>query len=140
MGNPGVAGSLESALLDANAIDLIVFARYMQVVSPDFVRRHPYKILNIHHSFLRAFEGQKPYHQAHERGMKLIGAAAHYATAELDQGPIIDQDVTRISHRDDVDDLIRKGRDLERVVLARAVRCHLEDRILVFGNKTVVFD
>ena len=139
-GEKQAAEAKETALLDANEIDLIVFARYMQIVSPDFVRRHPYKIINIHHSFLPAFVGQKPYHQAHERGVKLIGATAHYATAELDQGPIIDQDVTRISHRDDVDDLIRKGRDLERVVLARAVRCHLEDRILVFGNKTVVFD
>ena len=112
----------------------------MQIVSPDFVRWHPYKSINIHHSFLPAVVGQKPYHRAHEPGVKLIGATAHHATAELGQGPIIDQDVTHISHRDDVDDWIRKGRDLERVVLARAVRCYLEDMILVFGNKTVVFD
>ncbi len=112
----------------------------MQIVSADFVRRYPARIINIHHSFLPAFVGQKPYHQAHERGVKLIGATAHYATADLDEGPIIEQDVARISHRDEVDDLIRKGRDLEKVVLARAVRLHIEDRILVYGNKTVVFE
>jgi formyltetrahydrofolate deformylase len=128
------------ALLEANEVDLIVFARYMQIVSADFIRRYPARIINIHHSFLPAFVGQKPYHQAHERGVKLIGATAHYATADLDEGPIIEQDVARISHRDEVDDLIRKGRDLEKVVLARAVRLHLEDRVLVYGNKTVVFD
>jgi formyltetrahydrofolate deformylase len=98
------------------------------------------RIINIHHSFLPAFIGQRPYHQAHERGVKLIGATAHYATADLDEGPIIEQDVTRISHRDSVEDLIRKGRDLEKIVLARAVRLHLEDRLLAYGNKTVVFD
>jgi formyltetrahydrofolate deformylase len=128
------------ALLDAHEIDLVVFARYMQIVSADFTRRYPARIINIHHSFLPAFVGQKPYHQAHERGVKLIGATAHYATPDLDEGPIIEQDVARISHRDEVDDLVRKGRDLEKVVLARAVRLHLEDRILVYGNKTVVFD
>jgi formyltetrahydrofolate deformylase len=128
-----------TALLQSLEIDLAIFARYMQIVTPDFVRQAP-AIINIHHSFLPAFVGQKPYHQAHERGVKLIGATAHYVTADLDQGPIIDQDVTRISHRDAVEDLVRKGRDLERVVLARAVRLHLEDRVLVFGNKTVVFD
>jgi formyltetrahydrofolate deformylase len=128
------------ALMEAREIDLIVFARYMQIVSADFVRRYPARIINIHHSFLPAFVGQKPYHQAHTRGVKLIGATAHYATADLDEGPIIEQDVARISHRDDVEDLVRKGRDLEKVVLARAVRLHLEDRILVYGNKTVVFD
>jgi formyltetrahydrofolate deformylase len=128
------------SLVDTNEIDLIVFARYMQIVSPDFTRRYPARIINIHHSFLPAFVGQKPYHQAHERGVKLIGATAHYATADLDEGPIIEQDVARISHRDEVDDLVRKGRDLEKVVLARAVRLHLEDRILVYGNKTVVFE
>jgi formyltetrahydrofolate hydrolase len=120
--------------------DLIVFARYMQIASGEFTARYPNKIINIHHSFLPAFVGQKPYHQAHARGVKLIGATAHYATAELDDGPIIDQDVARVSHRDDVDDLVRKGRDLEKLVLARAVRLHLEDRVLVHGNKTVVFD
>jgi formyltetrahydrofolate deformylase len=128
------------ALIAAHEIDLIIFARYMQIVSAGFVLRYPARIINIHHSFLPAFVGQKPYHQAHERGVKLIGATAHYATADLDEGPIIEQDVARISHREAVDDLIRKGRDLEKVVLARAVRLHLEDRVLVYGNKTVVFD
>jgi formyltetrahydrofolate deformylase len=141
--NPGDKQSAEAeqiALIEANGVDLVVFARYMQIVSADFVRRYPARIINIHHSFLPAFVGQRPYHQAHERGVKLIGATAHYATADLDEGPIIEQDVARISHRDEVDDLIRKGRDLEKLVLARAVRLHLEDRVLVYGNKTVVFD
>jgi formyltetrahydrofolate deformylase len=128
------------ALLDSNAIDLIVFARYMQIVSREFVERYESRIINIHHSFLPAFAGSKPYHQAQARGVKLIGATAHYATAQLDEGPIIEQDIARISHRDTVDDLVRKGRDLEKVVLARAVRLHLQDRILVYENKTVVFD
>jgi len=118
----------------------VVLARYMQVVSDDFVGHYPNRIINIHHSFLPAFIGQKPYHQAHRRGVKLIGATAHYATAALDEGPIIEQDVARISHRDSVEDLIRKGRDLEKIVLARAFRLHLEDGVLVYGNKTVVFD
>jgi formyltetrahydrofolate deformylase len=121
-------------------IDLLVLARYMQVLSPDFVARYPGRIINIHHSFLPAFMGSRPYHQAHARGVKLIGATAHYATSDLDEGPIIDQDVARCSHRDSVEDLVRKGRDLEKVVLARAVRWHLDDRVLVYGNKTVVFD
>jgi formyltetrahydrofolate deformylase len=112
----------------------------MQVLSSAFISRYPSRIINIHHSFLPAFVGGKPYQQAYERGVKVIGATAHYATAELDEGPIIEQDVVRSSHRDSVDDLIRKGRDLERVVLARAVRSHLEDRVLVYGNKTVVFE
>ena len=128
------------SIVDEHEIELLVFARYMQIVSADFTRRYPARIINIHHSFLPAFVGQKPYHQAHERGVKLIGATAHYATADLDEGPIIEQDVARISHRDEVDDLVRKGRDLEKVVLARAVRLHLEDRVLVYGNKTVVFE
>jgi formyltetrahydrofolate deformylase len=128
------------ALLEENAVDLVVLARYMQIVSADFVRHYESRIINIHHSFLPAFAGPRPYHQAKERGVKLIGATAHYATAQLDEGPIIEQDVSRISHRDAVEDLVRKGRDLEQVVLARAVRAHLEDRILVYGNKTVVFD
>jgi formyltetrahydrofolate deformylase len=128
------------SLLDEQRIDLVVFARYMQIVSAGFVERFRSRIINIHHSFLPAFVGSKPYHQAKERGVKLIGATAHYATVALDEGPIIEQDVVRISHRDSVEDLIRKGRDLEKVVLARAVRLHLEDRILVHGNKTVVFD
>lgn len=112
----------------------------MQVLSPEFTDAYPARIINIHHSFLPAFMGGKPYHQAHLRGVKLIGATAHYATPDLDEGPIIDQDVTRCSHRDTIADLIRKGRDLEKQVLARAVRLHLDDRVLVYGNKTVVFD
>lgn len=130
----------ELQLLKENDVDLIVLARYMQVLSDEFVRNYPAQIINIHHSFLPAFVGGKPYHQAHERGVKLVGATAHYATAQLDEGPIIDQDVSRCSHRDRVVDLVRKGRDLEKVVLARAVRCHLEDRVLSYDNKTVVFD
>ncbi len=126
------------ALLEERRVDLIVLARYMQVLSDDFVRRYPNGIINIHHSFLPAFAGARPYHQAHERGVKIIGATAHYVTAELDQGPIIEQDVVRVSHRDAVADLVRKGRDLETVVLARAVDLHLRSRVLVYGNKTVV--
>ena len=118
----------------------MVLARYMQVLSADFIEQHLGRIINIHHSFLPAFMGGRPYHQAAERGVKLIGATAHYATTDLDEGPIIEQDVIRTSHRDSVADLVRKGRDVERAVLARAVRWHLEDRILVYGNKTVVFE
>ena len=120
--------------------DIVVLARYMQVLSADFIAAWPNRIINIHHSFLPAFAGARPYHQAYERGVKIIGATAHYATPELDQGPIIDQDVAPVSHRDSVADLVRKGRDLERVVLARAVDLHLRNRVLVYGNKTVVFD
>jgi formyltetrahydrofolate deformylase len=127
-------------LLEDADVDLVVLARYMQVLSPGFVAEYPSRIINIHHSFLPAFAGARPYHQAHERGVKLIGATSHYVTEELDQGPIIAQQTSPIGHRDTVDDLIRKGRDLERVVLATAVRLHLQDRILVSGNKTVVFD
>jgi formyltetrahydrofolate deformylase len=127
-------------LLEESAIDLVVFARYMQIVSPAFAQRYRSRIINIHHSFLPAFVGPRPYDQAQKRGVKLIGATAHYVTEDLDEGPIIEQDVARISHRDAVEDLVRKGRDLEKVVLARAVRLHLEDRVLVYGNKTVVFD
>ena len=130
----------ELELLAQNRIDLVVLARYMQILSPDFVARYPHRIINIHHSFLPAFVGSRPYHQAHERGVKLIGATSHYVTADLDEGPIIEQDVVRISHRDTVEDLARKGRDLERIVLARAVRLHLEHRALPYGKKTVVFD
>jgi formyltetrahydrofolate deformylase len=130
----------ELELLAEHGVDLIVLARYMQVLSSQMIERYPHRIINIHHSFLPAFIGGKPYHQAHERGVKLIGATSHYATAELDQGPIIEQDVVRVSHRDAVDDLVRKGRDLERIVLARAVRLHLERRVLPYGRKTVVFD
>ncbi|WP_041453481.1 formyltetrahydrofolate deformylase [Anaeromyxobacter dehalogenans] len=125
-------------LLDGKA-DLVVLARYMQIVSPELVARWPGRIINIHHSFLPAFVGADPYRQAYERGVKIVGATAHYVTAELDAGPIIDQDVGRVSHRDAVEDLKRLGRDLERRVLARAVRWHCEDRVIVNGNKTVVF-
>jgi formyltetrahydrofolate deformylase len=126
-------------LLERHQIDLVVLARYMQILSEPFVQGFSSRIINIHHSFLPAFVGGKPYHQAYQRGVKLIGATAHYATAVLDEGPIIEQDVVRCSHRDSVEDLARKGRDLEKVVLARAVRWHLDDRVLVYGNKTVVF-
>jgi len=119
--------------------DFMVLARYMQILSNDFVARYPQRIINIHHSFLPAFVGARPYHQAFERGVKLIGATSHYVTEVLDDGPIIEQDVVRVSHRDTVEDLIRKGRDLEKVVLSRAVRSHVENRVLVYGNKTVVF-
>jgi formyltetrahydrofolate deformylase len=125
-------------LLQQYKIDLVVLAKYMQVVSEDFINQFP-QIINIHHSFLPAFIGANPYHRAFERGVKIIGATAHYATADLDAGPIIEQDVVRVSHRDEVDDLIRKGKDLERVVLARAVRLHLQNRVLVYANRTVVF-
>ena len=127
-------------LLREKNVDLVVLARYMQVLGSEFVGHYPAKIVNIHHSFLPAFAGGRPYEKAYERGVKVIGATAHYATADLDEGPIIDQGVVDCSHRDSVDDLKRKGRDLEKVVLARAVRAHLQDRILVYGNKTVVFD
>jgi formyltetrahydrofolate deformylase len=128
------------AVLDHHAIDLIVLARYMQILSPQFVSAYPQAMINIHHSFLPAFVGAKPYHQAFARGVKLIGATSHYVTNVLDDGPIIEQDVARVSHRDTVDDLIQKGRDLEKAVLARAVRWHIENRVLVYGNKTVVFE
>ena len=127
------------ALMQEAGVELVVLARYMQVLTDDFLRQYPNQVINIHHSFLPAFMGSRPYHRAYERGVKLIGATAHYATAELDDGPIIEQDVVRCSHRDSVQDLVRKGRDLEKVVLARAVRWHLDDRILVYDNKTVVF-
>lgn len=128
------------ALFDAHQIDLIVLARYMQILSPTFVARYPQQIINIHHSFLPAFIGARPYHRAFERGVKLIGATSHYVTEVLDEGPIIEQDIARISHRDQVEDLIQKGRDLERVVLSKAVRWHIEHRILLYANKTVIFD
>ena len=127
-------------LLAEHRIDLIVLARYMQILSPAFVARYPRRIINVHHSFLPAFTGARPYHAAFERGVKLIGATSHYVTDELDEGPIIEQDVIRISHRDQVEDLVQKGRDLERAALSRAVRWHLEHRILFYGNKTVIFD
>ena len=127
------------ALIDEHRPDFMVLARYMQVLSNEFVGRFPQRIINIHHSFLPAFVGARPYHQAFERGVKLIGATSHYVTEVLDDGPIIEQDVVRVSHRDTVEDLIRKGRDLEKVVLSRAVRWHVENRVLLYGNKTVVF-
>lgn len=121
-------------------IDLIILARYMQILSKDFVKQYTNRIINIHHSFLPAFIGARPYHQAFERGVKIIGATAHFVTADLDEGPIIEQDVVRISHKDTVEDLVRKGRDLERVVLSRAVRWYIEHRILQYSNKTVIFE
>ena len=127
-------------LLEAERIELLVLARYMQILSAEFVGRYPAAIINVHHSFLPAFTGARPYHAAHQRGVKLIGATSHYVTEVLDDGPIIEQDVARISHRDQVEDLVARGRDLERMVLSRAVRWHLERRILCYGNKTVVFD
>ncbi len=129
----------EMQLIDAHDVDLIVLARYMQVLSDDFIGHYPERIINIHHSFLPAFTGSRPYHQAFEQGVKLIGATAHFATSELDEGPIIAQDVESCSHRDTVADLVRKGRDVERMVLARAVRSYLDDRVLVHGRRTVVF-
>jgi formyltetrahydrofolate deformylase len=128
------------AELERRKIDLVVLARYMQVVGPELVARYRHRMINIHHSFLPAFAGARPYHQAHVRGVKIIGATAHYVSEELDRGPIIDQDVIRVSHRDSVADLVRKGKDLEKVVLARAVDLHLRRRVLVYGSKTVVFD
>src|SRR5947207_4526560 len=128
------------SLLKHHTVDFIVLARYMQILSNEFVNAYPRRIINIHHSFLPAFVGAKPYHQAFTRGVKLIGATSHYVTEVLDDGPIIEQDVARLSRRDSVDDLIQKGRDLEKVVLSRAVRWHIENRVLLYGNKTVVFD
>ncbi|MBV8780672.1 MAG: formyltetrahydrofolate deformylase [Phycisphaerae bacterium] len=127
-------------LLKSLGVELVVLARYMQILSPQFVREFPNRIINIHHSFLPAFVGGKPYHQAYERGVKLIGATSHYVTEDLDQGPIIEQDVCRVTHRDSIDAMISKGRELERRVLGRAVRLHLQHRILAYGHKTVVFD
>jgi formyltetrahydrofolate deformylase len=127
------------SLLSENSIDMIVLARYMQVLSPEFVRAYPQRIINVHHSFLPAFTGARPYHAAFARGVKLIGATSHYVTEILDEGPIIEQDVTRVSQNDQLPDLIQKGRDLERLVLSRAVRWHLNYRILSYANKTVIF-
>jgi len=137
--NKGQAEATIHSLIDQHKPDFMVLARYMQILSNDFVNRYPQRIINIHHSFLPAFVGARPYHQAFERGVKLIGATSHYVTEVLDDGPIIEQDVVRVSHRDTVEDLIRKGRDLEKVVLSRAVRWHVENRVLLYGNKTVVF-
>ena len=134
------AEARQQALLEEHRIDLVVLARYMQVLSANLVARWPQRIINVHHSFLPSFSGARPYHRAFERGVKLIGATSHYVTADLDEGPIIEQDVIRVSHRDGLDDLIQKGRDLEVVVLARAVRWHIDHRVLVYDRKTVVFD
>ncbi|MGZ8385969.1 MAG: formyltetrahydrofolate deformylase [Nitrospira sp.] len=128
------------ALLKEHQAELVVMARYMQILSADFLAQVGCPVINIHHSFLPAFIGANPYRQAYDRGVKIIGTTAHYATHDLDEGPIIEQDVIRIGHRDTVDDLVRKGRDLEEIVLARAVRRHIERRVLVYGRKTVVFD
>lgn len=129
-----------AALLKEHHVELVVMARYMQILSADFLAQVGCPVINIHHSFLPAFIGANPYRQAYDRGVKIIGATAHYATQDLDEGPIIEQDVIRVGHRDTVEDLVRKGRDLEEVVLARAVRRHVERRVLVYGRKTVVFD
>jgi formyltetrahydrofolate deformylase len=139
-GDKAAQEELVSAVLAEHQVDLVVLARYMQVLSPAFCAEWAGRAINIHHSFLPSFSGARPYHQAHERGVKLIGVTAHYVTAELDDGPIIDQDVIRVSHRDDVDELRRKGRDLEVAVLARAVHAHVEHRTLIYGRRTVVFD
>ena len=130
----------ELQLLKEHQIDTIILARYMQILSPDFVREYPSRIINIHHSFLPAFVGSKPYNQAYERGVKIIGATSHYVTADLDEGPIIEQGIIRISHKDSIKDLVRKGRDLERRVLAQAILFHSEHRILVQGQKTIIFE
>lgn len=139
-GNKVEAERQQLELLHDHRIDLVVLARYMQVLSADFVARYPRRIINVHHSFLPAFMGAKPYHRAFERGVKLIGATSHYVTADLDEGPIIEQEVVRVSHRDGLDDLLQKGRDLEKVVLSRAVRWHIDHRILAYAHKTVIFD
>jgi formyltetrahydrofolate deformylase len=136
----GAKQEAEARILELlGGVDLLVLARYMQILSPAFLERLPSPAINIHHSFLPAFVGADPYRRAHERGVKLIGATAHYVTEELDAGPIIDQDVTRVSHRDEIVDLERIGRDIERIVLARAVKAHLDDRVLLDGARTVVF-
>jgi formyltetrahydrofolate deformylase len=139
-GDKSAAERRQLKLLEEHKIDLVVLARYMQILSADFVSHYPQRIINVHHSFLPAFSGARPYHRAFERGVKLIGATSHYVTADLDEGPIIEQDVMRISHRDGLEDLLQKGRDLEKVVLSRAVRWHLDHRILVYERKTAVFD
>jgi formyltetrahydrofolate deformylase len=138
-GNKPATEAQQLALLDQLGVDLVVLARYMQILSPEFLDRRGGPVINIHHSFLPAFVGARPYHQAKERGVKIIGATAHYVTSELDQGPIIEQDVCRVSHRDEVEDLVSKGRELERQVLTRAVRLHLQRRVLIFQNRTIVF-
>jgi formyltetrahydrofolate deformylase len=130
----------ELELLNQYEVDFLVLARYMQILSADFIAHFPNQIINIHHSFLPAFPGAKPYHSAYERGVKIVGATSHYVTSELDAGPIIDQDIVRVSHRDSIDKLIMKGKDVEKLVLSRAILMHLQRRILVFNNRTVVFN
>lgn len=129
----------QMSLLKEKQIDFIVLARYMQILTDNFIKSYPNKVINIHHSFLPAFVGAKPYHAAYERGVKIIGATSHYVTPELDAGPIIEQDITRISHRDSIDDLVRKGKDLEKIVLSRAIKYHIDRRVLVYKNKTILF-
>lgn len=138
--NKPQAEAQQFELLEKYNIDFVVLARYMQVLSNEFITRYPNRVINIHHSFLPAFIGSKPYHAAYQRGVKLIGATSHYVTADLDAGPIIEQDIVRITHKDTVDDLVKKGRDLEKIVLARAVEKHLQHKILTYENKTVVFN
>jgi len=137
--NKAVMEKAELELLTEHKINLVVLARYMQVLSENFVTTFPERIINIHHSFLPAFPGAKPYHHAHQRGVKLIGATAHYVTSDLDEGPIIEQDTIRVSHRDSIEDLIRIGCDLEKIILARAVRLHLNRQVVVHGNRTLIF-
>jgi formyltetrahydrofolate deformylase len=138
--NKEEAEQQQNKILASYSVDLIILARYMQILSLDFINKYPEKIINIHHSFLPAFIGAKPYHRAHERGVKLIGATSHYVTEELDGGPIIEQDIARVSHHDQVTDLTQKGKDLERVVLSRAMKWHIQSRILLYANKTVIFN
>ena len=133
------AEAAQIKLLDAHDVDFMVLARYMQVLSPEFVAKYPGKIINIHHSFLPAFPGAKPYHSAYRRGVKIIGATSHYVTDDLDEGPIIEQEITRVSHIHDVQDFILKGRDLEKIVLSRAIKAHIARKVLVYDNRTVVF-
>ncbi|MCC5810162.1 MAG: formyltetrahydrofolate deformylase [Ectothiorhodospiraceae bacterium] len=137
--NKPEAEARQIALLREHEVDFVVLARYMQILSADFISRYPERIINIHHSFLPAFAGARPYHQAHQRGVKIIGATSHYVTTELDAGPIIEQDVARVTHKDSVEDLVRKGRDLEKIVLARAIWHHLGRKVLCYDNRTVVF-
>ena len=139
-GNKAAQEQAALRLLREHDIDLIMLARYMQILSGEFIDHYPNRIINIHHSFLPAFPGARPYHSAHARGVKIIGATSHYVTRDLDAGPIIEQDVTHVTHNDAVDDLIHKGRDLEKLVLARAIWKHLQRKILVHGNRTVVFE
>jgi formyltetrahydrofolate deformylase len=138
--NRGEKELLELELLKQHGVTFVVLARYMQVLSEQFIRQYPNQIINIHHSFLPAFPGAKPYHSAYERGVKIIGATSHYVTSELDAGPIIDQDIVRITHRDSIERLIMKGKDVEKLVLSRAILMHLQRRILVYNNRTVVFN